>query len=234
MASLINREQIRDVVHNKNRSRLKFVQDILGPIITNMPNGIFLDLGCGSGVLTRMIGAENPSLPVVGADIASHGHNRLTMPIPDNVNFINFNPFKVNEAVQGARIGGVLISGVLHHIDPLERHRFYDDLRKIVTPETKIVIVEHNVNFGSVERRAISTIDNFANKGMGITEPSHYYSGQELANELEEHDFAITDTSSVGRTYFTVPFPGGVVAVTAEVSNGLSVPISVSRYEIAA
>ena len=69
---------------------------------------------------------------------------------------------------------------------------------------------------------------------MGITEPSHYYSGQELANELEEHDFAITDTSSVGRTYFTVPFPGGVVAVTAEVSNGLSVPISVSRYEIAA
>jgi ubiquinone/menaquinone biosynthesis C-methylase UbiE len=103
-----------------------------------------LDLGCGTGAMLGLWRVRRPQDILCGSDLSQnmlHEARRRWQngPMPD---FQVFRPGECDWPPQSFDV--VIISGVLHHIDPNERNEFLRQAAQLLKPDGQACVFEHN------------------------------------------------------------------------------------------
>ena len=125
-----------------DRYRRMFVDlDALAATIAGLGSfATVIEVGCGEGaLLARLMDAIDPDATALGIDIAPNpGHGYTGR----NRN-VEFRQAAVAEVVaDGLRFDLVVVSDVLHHIPPADRHDFLESCSALLTPNGTIVVKE--------------------------------------------------------------------------------------------
>lgn len=111
----------------------------------SFPPGHILDVGCGVGLLTELLGRSFPSTRVTGLDLSSKSLDQAASRCAGlpNVAFHVYDGTTLPSGVEGANL--VLLANVLHHVEPVARLRFLEGIvLPALLPEGRVVVFEHN------------------------------------------------------------------------------------------
>ena len=99
-----------------------------------------VEVGCGEGaLLTRIMDGLGPDASAVGIDIAANPGHGYT----GRNKRVEFRQADVADVVaEGRRFDLVVVSDVLHHIPPADRHDFLESCRDLLAPHGTIVVKE--------------------------------------------------------------------------------------------
>lgn len=126
----------------------RYKAKILGSLIEVKPLRV-LDFGAGVGLMVPHLQSEFPNAKIFVTDISSKSLEMLSERFSD----IAVVP---DAFLEDHRFDVILISTVLHHIDPGSRHAVMQRLGKLLTPGGSICIFEHNP-FNPLTRRLVAT-----------------------------------------------------------------------------
>lgn len=104
-----------------------------------------LDIGCGVGLLTELLGRAFPAARVTGLDVSTRSLSQAASRCVDLKN-IEFHAY--DGALPPSLLGRVdlaVLANVLHHVEPSARRRF---MEQVVLPslvqDGRVVVFEHN------------------------------------------------------------------------------------------
>ncbi len=122
----------------KNRSKNEVIYRHLAPHIenTNSPLEI-IDIGCGNNALGYYIASRNPQAQVTGTDVIDYNSPREN----ERVVFIHQNS-STNLPSMGKQFDIALLINVLHHVDPKNVPVLLQQIRLILKPTGKALILE--------------------------------------------------------------------------------------------
>lgn len=122
--------------------RAHYVARLIGPMKPILP---ILDFGCGIGNMTREVAERLPSTRVVGTDrsedsltIARELSGRTSSEVRYVATPTDRLPFS------DASFSFAFCSGVFHHIAPDERPYWIAELRRVLAPDGRFCMFEHN------------------------------------------------------------------------------------------
>jgi SAM-dependent methyltransferase len=156
-------------------------------------NAIVLDVGCGDGLLDRLLMERRPDLSIEGVDVlvredahipVREFHGKV-LPWPDN------------------SVDVVLFVDVLHHTDDptillREAHRV----------SRQCVIIKDHLNDGFLSYKTLSFMDNIGNKRHGVVIPNNYWKKIQWNNTFNSLGLKIVDWETRLGLY---PFPANLV-----------------------
>jgi SAM-dependent methyltransferase len=142
--------------------RVRVLADNLTELIP--PDVSVLDIGCGDGVLGRVLTTRRPDISVVGAEVLLRPQSRIPITTFDGLTL----PFS-NGAVDVA-----LLVDVIHHAsDP---HRLLAEAARVAT--TAVIIKDHYLR-GMLARPTLAFMDRIGNARHGVALPYHYWTPSE-------------------------------------------------------
>jgi 2-polyprenyl-3-methyl-5-hydroxy-6-metoxy-1,4-benzoquinol methylase len=132
-----------------------------------------IEVGCGEGaLLARLMDELDPNASALGIDIApnpGHGYTGRNRKVV-------FRQAAVADVVaDGLRFDLVVVSDVLHHIPPADRHDFLESCRELLEPNGTIVVKEW-VRRRNVAHLAAWGSDRFISGDKGVA----FFSEDEL------------------------------------------------------
>lgn len=112
------------------------------PLQTNTPD--LLDLGCGNALLLRELQRLGCRAKLHGCDVSDGmlDEARRTWPHKDVPALVKSDTGRV--PFDDHRFDIVVVSAVLHHVEPAQRADFYRELWRVVKPSGRAVVFEHN------------------------------------------------------------------------------------------
>ena len=123
------------------RYKLERIQQLCG---TSVPTSI-LDIGCGVGLLTEMLGQAFPGSRVMGLDLSPQSVEQAASRCAKwpNVTFRAYAGTRLPVGIEGVDL--VILANVLHHVDPKNRQAFLAEVvRPALQPGARVVVFEHN------------------------------------------------------------------------------------------
>ena len=97
-----------------------------------------LDFGCGVGILSGLLHKHLPSATLHGFDVSPESIREI------DVALLACGFFTTNIAQLDCDYDLIILSNVLHHIQPTYRQATIFELRKRLSPSGRLVIFEHN------------------------------------------------------------------------------------------
>ena len=147
------------------------------------PNGLYLDLACGTGYVGFEIAKRFPSSSVIGIDIADEiirdNLKKAKEAALTNIGFRSFDGIKFPAFKRP--FDGIVCRYALHHFPSLET--ILDLIKKIVKPGGRVVIADAVKNEHDH--------DDFINKFQGLNKDGHVrmYTRDEMVNLFKKYDF---------------------------------------------
>ncbi len=112
-----------------------------------------LDMGCGDGLSSIFFQKYFPNSNYTGIDISQESIKTANK---SNNNFASFCLFNGKDIPFEDNIFDlVFISCVLHHIEPSEHVALFKEINRVLTPQGKLVIFEHNP-FNPITQRIVN------------------------------------------------------------------------------
>jgi SAM-dependent methyltransferase len=167
------------------------IVDILVELLPEQ--GRILDVGCGTGKISRLIQERNPNLSVEGIDVLVQAKAEIDVKLFDGVNI----PFddEVFEAV--------IFVDVLHHTNNHSQL-----LREALRVSEGDVIVKDHVCNGRIAFWILVFMDWVGNRSLGIPSVHSYLSKEQWINLFTEIGISELETMMVKGLY---PFPFNLV-----------------------
>lgn len=110
-----------------------------------------LDFGCGIGRSIRFFQENFPSAHISGCDISEKSLSIAAKTYPNITLYKNEDLFTSTN-----RFDLIFLSGVLHHIEPIQRKPLFNSLAELLMPQANIIIFEHNP-LNPVSRHMVNT-----------------------------------------------------------------------------
>jgi cyclopropane fatty-acyl-phospholipid synthase-like methyltransferase len=107
------------------------------------PNQCILDIGGGDGELINYILKDNPLVKITMIDVASSIGNSINPQFKNKICFLpntSISYYKKHYINNAAIVDYILISDVIHHIEPSEREEFFTNLKEIIGITTIVAI----------------------------------------------------------------------------------------------
>lgn len=100
--------------------------------------GKLLDYGCGVGLLARHLKRRLPDAQIDGFDVSQDCIDRIDADLGSQGRFTS----NCNDVPSSYEV--IVLSNVLHHVRPQERHNLLLEIRSRLAKNGKLVIFEHN------------------------------------------------------------------------------------------
>jgi SAM-dependent methyltransferase len=142
--------------------RVRVLADNLTELIP--PDVSVLDIGCGDGVLGRVLTTRRPDISVVGAEVLLRPQSRIPITTFDGLTL----PFS-----SGAVDVALLVDVIHHASDP---HRLLAEAARVAT--TAVIIKDHYLR-GMLARPTLAFMDRIGNARHGVALPYHYWTPNE-------------------------------------------------------
>ena len=154
---------------NVHVRRVRVLRDRIAALIP--PDAAVLDVGCGDGLLSRLLAEARPDITVRGLEVLVRPDAQIPV-----------------EAFDGTRIPHpdrafdvALFVDVIHHVtDPLP---LLEEAARV--SRTGLIIKDH-VSDGFLAPPQLRLMDRLANTRHGITPPCHYFSRAEWATAFQD------------------------------------------------
>lgn len=101
-------------------------------------NGKLLDYGCGVGTLSNCLQVLLPEAHLNGFDVSAESITTI------NCNLASRGLFTNDSAKLGAGYNVIILSNVLHHIDPPDRSSTIQELKARLCGDGLLIVFEHN------------------------------------------------------------------------------------------
>ncbi len=130
-----------------------------------------LDVGCGDGMIARMIMDARPDIDIVGTDILVRGQTRI--PVTE---------FDGHQLPFGDKVfDTALFCDVLHHADSVT-----DLLREATRVVRKSVLIKDHLLQGPLASWTLRFMDYVGNAPHGVVLPYHYLTPREWEDEFRK------------------------------------------------
>jgi 2-polyprenyl-3-methyl-5-hydroxy-6-metoxy-1,4-benzoquinol methylase len=103
-----------------------------------------LDYGCGTGSFLRELAAAGFDGPATGCDVSDRMLAAARRGWPAGVAPEVYHAGPGEDAGRAGRFDAVVISAVLHHVEPADRPGLYRTLRSLLKPTGRLYVFEHN------------------------------------------------------------------------------------------
>jgi len=159
-----NKSSLLDTV---SKAHARLVLDRRMTVLANhlerlLPNeGTALDVGCGNGVISKLIMSANPNLDIHGIDVLQRPRCEIPMQIYDGAEF----------PLADSSVDTVFFVDVLHHVP--EPGRLLFEAKRVA--RKSIVIKDHLCNSWWAER-VLALMDWVGNRPHGVALPYNYFS----------------------------------------------------------
>jgi len=130
-------------------------------------HGKVLDVGCGNGIISRLIMDERPQLDVQGIDVLERPSCAIPMECYDGRKY----PFEDNS------MDVVMFMDVLHHTDDP-----FGLLQEAVRVARQAVIVKDHLCDSRIAGRILAFMDWIGNRSHGVALPYNYWSSQQWSD----------------------------------------------------
>jgi len=127
-------------------------------------NGSVLDVGCGNGVISRLIMDARPQLAIQGIDVLARPSCAIPMECYDGQQF----PFDDNS------VDVVLFMDVLHHTDDP-----FSLLQEAVRIARHAVVLKDHLCNSRIDERILAFMDWIGNRSHGVALPYNYWSADQ-------------------------------------------------------
>ena len=127
----------------------------MSKLITSTPKKI-LDFGCGVGRGIGYIKKYFPNAQVYGCDVSEESLSLAEAYAPKDHLFVNDS---IGAVTDKGNFDLIVISCVLHHIEPAERQYWIDGLKTVLNPGGHIAVFEHNVKNPATKSIVLSPIN---------------------------------------------------------------------------
>lgn len=123
------------------RQKLARIQQVCGPIGASH----ILDVGCGVGLLTALLGQAFPACRVTGLECSVRSVERAVSRCTGlaNVSLEAYDGTRLPEHLKGVDMA--VLANVLHHVKPAVRRAFFREVvQPALAPGARVVVFEHN------------------------------------------------------------------------------------------
>mgnify|MGYP001815387926 FL=1 len=127
-------------------------------------SGTVLDVGCGNGVISRLIMDSRPQLSIQGIDVLKRPSCAIPMDIYDGDHF----PFEDNS------IDTVMFMDVLHHTDDA-----MSLLKEAARVSRQSIVIKDHLCDSAIAIRILAFMDWIGNRSHGVRLPYNYWSTEQ-------------------------------------------------------
>jgi SAM-dependent methyltransferase len=161
---------------------------VLGRLLAELlpPQARVLDVGCGDGRLSRLIGDLRPDIAIEGVDVLVRGETEISVTWFDGRNL----------PMADASFDAVVCADVLHHAeDPL---LLLSEMQRVAGQA--LVIKDHTLN-GPLAGPTLRFMDRVGNARHGVALPYHYWTREQWLAACRQLGLKIDDWTSDLKLY---------------------------------
>lgn len=167
-------------IFNKIHQKLVFnrrVNVIASQFIKLIPqNAYVLDVGCGSGLIDKLIMNHRPDIKIVGIDVLLR---------PET--YIEVTPFDGKSIpFEDKTFDAVIFIDVLHHID-----QPFDSLTEAKRVSKGLILIKDHVMDGFLAKATLIFMDWVGNAHHGVRLPYNYWSNKQWKSNFEKLNLVI-------------------------------------------
>jgi SAM-dependent methyltransferase len=104
-----------------------------------------LDYGCGTATLLRLLAREMPGATLMGCDISAgmltQAKRLWSAELAEPTLYLQDGSLT---PLPSASCDLIVVSAVLHHVPPAQRHDVYAEINRLLRPRARLVVFEHN------------------------------------------------------------------------------------------
>lgn len=135
-----------------------------------LENASVLDVGCGDGLITRLIAEARPDLRLIGIDVLLRERTHVPIDSYDGSTI----PYK------SGSFDGVMFVDVLHHTpDPIAL------IREAMRVANKTIVIKDHTLEGLFADKTLRYMDRIGNSRHGVTLPYNYWSKRRWLEAFE-------------------------------------------------
>jgi SAM-dependent methyltransferase len=136
-------------------------------------SGNVLDVGCGNGVISRLIMDTRPQLSIQGIDVLKRPSCAIPMEIYDGEHF----PLEDNS------VDTVMFMDVLHHTDDA-----MGLLKEAARVSSQSIVIKDHLCDGVIANRILAFMDWIGNRSHGVALPYNYWSTEQWQQAWKQLD----------------------------------------------
>jgi SAM-dependent methyltransferase len=165
---------------NKVHEKLVFnrrVNVIASQFIKLIPqNAYVLDVGCGSGLIDKLIMNHRPDIKIVGIDVLLRPETHIKVTPFDGKSI----PFKAKT------FDAVIFIDVLHHID-----QPFNTLKEAKRVSKGLILIKDHAMDGFLAKATLTFMDWVGNAHHGVRLPYNYWSNMQWKSNLKKLNLVI-------------------------------------------
>ena len=165
---------------NKVHEKLVFnrrVNVIASQFIKLIPqNAYVLDVGCGSGLIDKLIMNHRPDIKIVGIDVLLRPETHIKVTLFDGKSI----PFKAKT------FDAMIFIDVLHHID-----QPFDTLKEAKRVSKGLILIKDHAMDGFLAKATLTFMDWVGNAHHGVRLPYNYWSNMQWKSNFEKLNLVI-------------------------------------------
>jgi len=167
-------------IFNKVHEKLVFnrrVNVIASHFLKLIPqNAYVLDVGCGSGLIDKLIMNHRPDIKIVGIDVLLRPKTHIKVTPFDGKSI----PFKAKT------FDAVIFIDVLHHID-----QPFDTLKEARRVSKGLILIKDHAMDGFLAKATLTFMDWVGNAHHGVRLPYNYWSNAQWKSNFEKLNLVI-------------------------------------------
>jgi SAM-dependent methyltransferase len=167
-------------IFNKVHEKLVFnrrVNVIASHFLKLIPqNAYVLDVGCGSGLIDKLIMNHRPDIKIVGIDVLLRPKTHIKVTPFDGKSI----PFKAKT------FDAVIFIDVLHHID-----QPFDTLKEAKRVSKGLILIKDHAMDGFLAKATLTFMDWVGNAHHGVRLPYNYWSNAQWKSNFEKLNLVI-------------------------------------------
>ncbi|MHA2099759.1 MAG: methyltransferase domain-containing protein [Candidatus Kariarchaeaceae archaeon] len=114
----------------------KRLQPLVSIVSKNGSSGIWLDIGTGDGLFSKLLSTILPNVTIIRSDISKHA----------DYGNLGLKSYLQSLGIRENSLSGIICSQVLHYIETKNHSNIIDHLNSLLTESGSLLLIEYKIN----------------------------------------------------------------------------------------